>query len=65
MKARLDMKRIARGLRARRTGRVTAAGGYFGAVQLAAEVQARRRSDDDRDHPSTAAARRASADGEV
>jgi hypothetical protein len=36
MKMRLDMNKIATGLGAERRGEVVAAGGYFGAVQLAA-----------------------------
>jgi hypothetical protein len=39
--AKLDTKRIARVLGAEHRGKVAARGGYFGAVQLAAEVQAR------------------------
>lgn len=37
MKRKLDMERIARGLGARRGGKVAAAGGYFGAMQLLAD----------------------------
>ena len=44
MKMRLDMNKIARGLRAERRGKVAAPGGYFGAVQLAAEIEARFRA---------------------
>jgi hypothetical protein len=43
MKARLDMDRIARGLGAVRRGRVAVGGGYFGAMQLLAEIGARFR----------------------
>ncbi len=43
MKSRLDMERIARGLGAERRGKVRAAGGFFGALQLMAEIQARFR----------------------
>jgi hypothetical protein len=43
MKARLDMDRIAKGLGAQRQGRVVAKGGYFGGLQLLAEVEARFR----------------------
>ena len=43
MKTQLDMDRIARGLRAERRGKVSAAGGYFGAVQLVADIDARFR----------------------
>lgn len=43
MKPHLDMNRIARGLRAGRKGRVSAGGGYFGAMQLLADVEARFR----------------------
>lgn len=39
----LDMDRIAKDLGAERCGKVAARGGYFGAVQLAAEVAARFR----------------------
>jgi len=41
MKTRLDMDKIARGLGAERRGKVGAKGGYFGALQLAADVKAR------------------------
>lgn len=43
MKTQLDMDKIARGLGADRRGKVTAGGGYFGAMQLMAEIQARFR----------------------
>lgn len=43
MGAKLDMDRIAKGLGAERRGKVSARGGYFGALQLAAEVAARFR----------------------
>jgi hypothetical protein len=43
-KGRLDMDRIARGLGAERRGEVQATGGHFGAMQLAADVQARFRA---------------------
>ena len=44
MAAQLDMDRIARGLGATRKGKVTSAGGgYFGAMQLVADVEARLR----------------------
>jgi hypothetical protein len=43
MKAELDMDRIAKGLRAQRRGKVTATVGYFGAMQVVAEVEARFR----------------------
>ena len=39
----LDMDRIAKDLGAERRGKVVSRGGYFGAVQLAAEVAARFR----------------------
>jgi hypothetical protein len=39
----LDMERIAKGLGAERRGKVSPRGGYFGALQLAAEVAARFR----------------------
>ena len=41
MKMRLNMKKIAKRLGAERRGKVGAAGGYFGALQLAAEIDAR------------------------
>jgi hypothetical protein len=43
MKPRLDMNKIARGLRAERKGRVSAGGGYFGAMQLLADIATRFR----------------------
>ena len=43
MGAKLDMERIAKTLGAERRGKVSARGGYFGALQLAAEVAARFR----------------------
>jgi hypothetical protein len=44
MKVKLDMNKIARGLGAERKGKVRATGGYFGAVQLAADIEARFRA---------------------
>jgi hypothetical protein len=43
MKKQLDMDRIATGLGAKRRGKVPAKGGYFGAVQLLADVEAKFR----------------------
>jgi hypothetical protein len=43
MKTPLDMDRIARRLGAERRGKVAAKGGYFGAIQLAADIGARFR----------------------
>jgi hypothetical protein len=40
MKTQLDMDRIARGLGAVGRGKVTASGGYFGAMQLLADIEA-------------------------
>lgn len=40
MKARIDMDKVAKGLGAKRRGRLAAPGGYFGALQLAADVEA-------------------------
>lgn len=40
MKARLNMDRIAKGLGAERRGKVVATGGYFGAMQILADVEA-------------------------
>ena len=44
MKRPLDMEKIARGLRAKRRGRVAARGGYLGSLELAADVRARFRT---------------------
>ena len=41
MKPKLDMDKIATGLGAERLGKVRATGGYFGAMQLLADIQAR------------------------
>jgi len=43
MKRQLDMEKIARGLGAERRGKVSAKGGYFGAMQLMADVEAKFR----------------------
>ena len=43
MKTQLDMDRIAKGLGAERRGKVEAAGGYFGAMQLLADIEVRFR----------------------
>jgi hypothetical protein len=43
MKTQLDMDKIARGLGAERRGKVVASGGYFGAMQLLADIEARFR----------------------
>src|SRR5207247_9837055 len=43
MKRKLDMDRIAEGLGAERRGKVSATGGYFGAMQLLADVEAKFR----------------------
>jgi hypothetical protein len=43
MKRRLDIDKIAKKLGAHREGRVEARDGYFGAMQLVAEIQARFR----------------------
>ena len=40
-KTHVDMDKIARGLGAKRGGRITAPGGYFGAMQVLADVEAR------------------------
>jgi hypothetical protein len=52
MQQSLDMDRIARDLGATRRGTVEARGGYFGAMQLAAEVAARLRAPDSEQHSS-------------
>jgi hypothetical protein len=46
MGATLDMERIAKELGAERRGKVSSRGGYFGALQLAAEVTSRFRVPD-------------------
>jgi hypothetical protein len=43
MKTQLDMDKIAKGLGAERHGKVAATGGYFGAMQLLADIEARFR----------------------
>jgi hypothetical protein len=43
MKTQLDMDKIAKALRAERRGKVASTGGYFGAMQLLADVEARFR----------------------
>jgi hypothetical protein len=43
VKTQLDMNKIARGLGAERQGKVSATGGYFGALQLLADLEARLR----------------------
>ena len=43
MKTRPDMDKIARGLGAERRGKVAASGGYFGALQLLADIETRFR----------------------
>src|SRR2546428_13972180 len=43
MKTRLVMDKIAKGLVAERRGKLTAPGGYFGAMQLLADIEARFR----------------------
>ena len=52
MSAPLDMDRIAKDLGAERRGKVVSRGGYFGAVQLAAEVAARFRVPDGGGRPT-------------
>ena len=43
MKRQLDMDKIAKGLGAERRGKVSAKGGYFGSIQLLADVEAKFR----------------------
>jgi hypothetical protein len=43
MRQQLDMEKIAKGIGAQRVGKVSSSGGYFGAMDLAAEVAARFR----------------------
>ena len=51
MSTTLDMERIAKELGAERGGKVSAHGGYFGALQLAAEVASRSRVSEGRPSP--------------
>ncbi len=44
MRQELDMDKIADGIGAKRLGKVKASGGYFGAMELAAEVARRFRA---------------------
>jgi len=44
MKSRLDMDKIAKGLGAERRGKIAAKGGYFGGLQLLADVKTRFRT---------------------
>jgi hypothetical protein len=43
MSTKLDMDKIAKGLGAKRRGSVAATGGYFGALQIVADIEARFR----------------------
>ena len=43
MNTQLDMDKIAKGLGAERREKITASGGYFGAMQILADIQARFR----------------------
>jgi hypothetical protein len=43
MQSQIDLDKIARGLGAERRGRIAASGGYFGAMQLLADIEARLR----------------------
>jgi hypothetical protein len=43
MTTKVDMDKIARGLGAERKGKVSSSGGYFGALQLLAEIETRLR----------------------
>ncbi len=52
MSEQIDMDKIAELLGEERRGRVTAKGGYFGAIQLAAEVAALLRVLEDGGRPS-------------
>jgi hypothetical protein len=52
MKMQLDMDRIARGLGAERRGKIAARGGYFGAMQLLADIEARFRVPSGRGRPT-------------
>ena len=52
MGASLDMERIAKELGAERGGKVSATGGYFGALQIAADVASRFRVPDGGGRPT-------------
>jgi predicted transcriptional regulator len=52
MKSRLDMNKIAKALGAERKGKVRATGGYFGAAQLAADIEERFRVPDGGGRPT-------------
>lgn len=69
MKRPLDMDKIARELGAARTGKVSATGGYFGAMQLLADVKAKfrvpRAGGRPTDPPMDGAATRAPRSGEA
>jgi hypothetical protein len=52
MGTQLDIDRIAKDLGAERRGKVVSRGGYFGAVQLAAEVTARFNVPEGGDRPT-------------
>ncbi len=52
MKTQLDMHKIAKGLGAERRGKVAATGGYFGAMQLLADVKAQFRVPDGGGRPT-------------
>lgn len=64
MKASIDAKQIAKELRAERRGTAAAAGGYAGAAQIDAGVQARSRQNEERRRPAASPSRRPSDDGE-
>lgn len=49
MTTKIDMGKIVRGLGAERRGKVSAGGGYFSAVQLRADIEARLRAPGDGD----------------
>ena len=61
MKTQLDMDKIAKGLGAERRGKVSATGGYFGAMQLLADVEARFRVPAGGGRPTDPAVDRAAA----
>ena len=64
MMAPVDVKQIAKELRAERRGTVAAAGGYVGAAQIDADVQARSRLNEERRRLAASPSRRPSDDGE-
>lgn len=64
MMAPVDVKQIAKELRAERQGTAAAAGGYVDAAPIDADVQARSRQNEERHRPAASSAGRSSDDDE-